>query len=906
MDATPRSRANLHSIKKTDDEVDSFVDPVTAAAAAGAAAKMIKDDRQRQLRRKQATSAQLPFRIEVDNEWKASLQRFARTAASTAKTMRSVAAPVFAEAAEAYHQVATTTQKQPKPAQHNNHEAELASRENPHDPQSIAPKLYSQIDQTITEAHPLGDKPSEQSLNEKVEGDQYQTPMQSQSAINPGEDATEPSVLSSPQDLEQGNHDLSKSFVSSIPVRRQQVAPMISTPAAFGGDYGSAYTSTPQSQSTTSYEEILQDSNGRYVDSGFGRRGKSNSATDASSLAASHTLDDVAWKQINFTERQQQLLATPKQFVDLISKKLSEERPKSGISRYRRRRRRESLFASTPTHIPPSWMRNGTPYAEGHLFDRLDERSPSLSPPGSPISAAMYLDSAEKKTPNVPVVTLWDMIPSKDDMHDSIPELMSERGGDTPVLPGPMLKQSLVFDPPPSEFMHESIPSDCEELLNDHVLDRVRKRKTDVDECLSVFSESLDSAGSLKRNRVDRRRISWRRRVATRGLGDKKADYRRTPPGITQKRELPPKRFSRSLSPDLDNSMRRQRLFELDASGLFAQADADCQSAQLSEDDGMLHEALLAFSTMTNLSLTNAFPKIELPDDLEYVASIRWRQLLANWKHREMIDVMTRGPPSLHFTDRTIYNGDPSVTWSSSASTTSVDNHIRRRETVRCHQVVLAPCSKNLSGLTPSYPFELQSLSRFITHVGVPFTDSFSTTASATEIKHVVPGEVTVEKLLYLAGEKHGKFSKLIDRLAVFASHDYNPSQMYGEGSLRNVAFSVDIKDALAIQRKAGAKYSGELLRVKDVLRAQVVFPTEGSLVCAFTFLNQYCSISTASDTGSEIIHEIGLKAEIARIKNLFAVDSSGKPCRVMLPTGYRHLLLNVRLDDSILVGKDD
>ena len=129
---------------------------------------------------------------------------------------------------------------------------------------------------------------------------------------------------------------------------------------------------------------------------------------------------------------------------------------------------------------------------------------------------------------------------------------------------------------------------------------------------------------------------------------------------------------------------------------------------------------------------------------------------------------------------------------------------------------------------------------------------------------------------------------------------------MYGEGNLENVTFSVDIKDALVIQRKAGTKYNGELLRVKDVLRAQVVFPSEGSLVCAFTFLNQYCSLSTANDTGSEVIQEIGLKAEIVRIKNLFAVNSSGKPCRVMLPTGYRHLLLNVRLDDSFLVGTYD
>ena len=62
-------------------------------------------------------------------------------------------------------------------------------------------------------------------------------------------------------------------------------------------------------------------------------------------------------------------------------------------------------------------------------------------------------------------------------------------------------------------------------------------------------------------------------------------------------------------------------------------------------------------------------------------------------------------------------------------------------------------------------------------------------------------------------------------------------------------------------------------------------------MVCAFTFLNQYCSL--CSNDAGKFAHEIGLKADIVRIKNLFAVDPIGKPCPVKLPTGYRHLLLN-------------
>ena len=915
---------------------EPFVDPVLAAAAAGAAAKRARDDR---LRRKPTPSPQFPFRIEVDNEWKASLQRFAKTAASTARTVRSVAAPVLAEAAQAYQQASAQTQKQAKkelkPVKHDNPDEddgvstvdrELKTPEEPGGSVEVKDRLSEEdididemfreaeedFDQMFKEAEELVEQAPEQSIHEQSEGYEYGTTKQSQKASPPNEKDDE---------LEQPLKELGSPFTSPEPVRKQQVAPVVSTPEAFGGGYGSAYStgnrrgsgnSTPGAQSPMSMDKMLHDSMDQCVGSGFSlRRRPHASTTDLSSVASSHVGDDAAWRQINFTERQQQLLATPKQFVELVSKKLSEERPRSSNNRYRRGRGRSSVrsFSATPTAASPSWMRNGALYADGKLFDRpLTDRSPSLSPPVSPISAAMNLEVPHKQAPEIPIVTLWDMIPSI--LQDSAPELVSEKS-DTPVLPADMLKKTAVLDPSPDEFLDESKPSisqDYDVILNEEPTERTRKRKSEQDdksECSSLFSGSLSSVGSLKRNKVDRKRVSWRRRMPTRSLLDKRSDHTRTPPRRTQKRDLAPKRFSRSLSPDIDSSMRKRRLVELDASGLFAEADVGSGSGQLPEDeDEMSNEALLTFSTMTNLSLTNAFPKIELPDELEYVASIRWRQLLANWKHQEMIDVMTRRPSSLHFTDHCIYNVDPTVQWSSSASTTSVDYYVRKHEKVVEKQAILIPQTNNLSGMTPSYPFELQTLSRFITHVGIPFADDSNTTVTSAEIKHDLEGEVTVDRLLHLVGEKHGKFSRLIDRLAVFASQDYSPSQMDGYNGTDNVTFSVDIKDAVAIEQKAGTKYDGELLQVKDALRAQVVFPTEGSLVCAFAFLNQYCSLSTSQVASSKIAQEIGLKSEIVRIKNLFAVISTGQPCHTDLPTGYRHLLLNVRIDDGVLAGK--
>jgi hypothetical protein len=119
-----------------------------------------------------------------------------------------------------------------------------------------------------------------------------------------------------------------------------------------------------------------------------------------------------------------------------------------------------------------------------------------------------------------------------------------------------------------------------------------------------------------------------------------------------------------------------------------------------------------------------------------------------------------------------------------------------------------------------------------------------------------------------------------------------------------DVSFSVDIKDSCAIQHKANKKYGGNLICVKDILRAQIVFPNESSLLCGLIFLNEYSLLSQGDERRAPIVKEVGLKAEIVRIKNLFAATSNGEPCRSYLPTGYRHMLLNIRVDDGFLAGK--
>ena len=76
--------------------------------------------------------------------------------------------------------------------------------------------------------------------------------------------------------------------------------------------------------------------------------------------------------------------------------------------------------------------------------------------------------------------------------------------------------------------------------------------------------------------------------------------------------------------------------------------------------------------------------------------------------------------------------------------------------------------------------------------------------------------------------------------------------------------------------------------------RGQVTFPSEASLACGLNFLQKQC-IKTQKGTQ---------KYEIVRLKNLFRTSGKGLPEISHLPTGYRHMLLSIRIDGGLIAGK--
>ena len=80
------------------------------------------------------------------------------------------------------------------------------------------------------------------------------------------------------------------------------------------------------------------------------------------------------------------------------------------------------------------------------------------------------------------------------------------------------------------------------------------------------------------------------------------------------------------------------------------------------------------------------------------------------------------------------------------------------------------------------------------------------------------------------------------------------------------------------------------------------MFPDEGSLVCGLYFLQKL----TDSNGNSKGIKPSWSKPtlEIVRLKNLFRTTRSGIASYDALSTGYRHILINVKLDGGLIAGK--
>lgn len=292
-------------------------------------------------------------------------------------------------------------------------------------------------------------------------------------------------------------------------------------------------------------------------------------------------------------------------------------------------------------------------------------------------------------------------------------------------------------------------------------------------------------------------------------------------------------------------------------------------------EEVMLEGTLLAFSSVQSVR----FPwrrLLELDDSLEYLAFVRWRQLVANIKHREMMNfVKRRYSMSSSNLQRSL---DDAL--SASASTGYPKQNLTKIEL--CGLTLVE--GSGLDGL--GYNTSSDHLTNFLSEMGS------LTVVHASVLRHEVDSDArthsSIHELLRVAESELSRFSAFVHEIAAFASRNEAAA---AEDELEPPYFSVGLKLHQAIENKAKRKYGGDFLQVKDVLRGQIVFPDEASLVCALVYLNRI------SSRGMKNTDEI--KFDLVRFKNSF-VESS---CDIELPTGYGHVLLSIRLSGGLLAG---
>jgi hypothetical protein len=331
----------------------------------------------------------------------------------------------------------------------------------------------------------------------------------------------------------------------------------------------------------------------------------------------------------------------------------------------------------------------------------------------------------------------------------------------------------------------------------------------------------------------------------------------------------------------------------------------DISEAFEREDD--IEEALLNFSSLKNVDFLfkiDAFGPTESVGEI--LPSLLWNHLIASWKHQETWKELNSRPCTIqikigHASIEKL--GEDSV---SSASTSRFLFHgtcidIEDRLSEKSAYMALKECCgirpDPMDGGSVTLSGYLREIGPLTFEKGIDFNDPnhFRQPIAKMEIGDEARGD-DASCLEASALKNRGVLESIVTTVVDFSTQ--NNIDRYGfSGSA--TSSSVDIKSASAIRRKAARKYDGNVARVFDALRAQVVFPDEGSLVCGLWQL--WCMHKGQAILSSSPDQCEGL--EIIRVKNLFRTSQVGNACFQELPTGYRHILINIRLQTGIIAG---
>lgn len=311
-----------------------------------------------------------------------------------------------------------------------------------------------------------------------------------------------------------------------------------------------------------------------------------------------------------------------------------------------------------------------------------------------------------------------------------------------------------------------------------------------------------------------------------------------------------------------------------------------------------------------------------ISNPIQFVSTTKWSQMVSMWKHSQMMDAMTSlRPISHHYMQDTPRNtfgansiastssssGNPSITLSRRKKTKSKKSLTNRMKHLinfsdTSLQLSFSNTFDNLNGFSLKdaiHHEDLPLLSLYFVKLGtVPYyyRNPKCSNCSCCQngiyrwgkniIKQYIPKpNPSIQDYLFQAEAHLSLFSQIIKRVILFTTQNSSSSTCRFFPSENQPSHSISIKAQQSIRRKAQRKYNGDISQVKDMVRAQVVLPDEGSIVCALLALKKEKDV------------------KIVRIKNLFyCVDvTSNRYVESNLPSGYRHVLVNMRFSDGFI-----
>ena len=335
------------------------------------------------------------------------------------------------------------------------------------------------------------------------------------------------------------------------------------------------------------------------------------------------------------------------------------------------------------------------------------------------------------------------------------------------------------------------------------------------------------------------------------------------------------------------------------------------------ERSELFHDTLASFSSLENIDFLKNFSLRKSSDVPKSLALLLWRQLLANWKHSEACKAMMTRTSSIQLTQSTrhteIYDFDDSV----SSSFSTIRLRLNARELVLPKAFIPNDSYPSLRCSDDDNDLDIidngmKFLTRFLCNVGPRLSSSLGgceTASGEPLLRHdfasaTENGEkssaMNITEIQEEAKKLLPTFEILINHIAKFSAQNSSPHfDLEGE----DITFSCGVKDYASIRNKAKRKYKGDVSLVKDVLRGQITFPDEGSLICGLCHLY---SIAKNGYSGKGIEEsQPSVPFQIVRLKNLFRTSGVNDEVSNALPTGYRHVLINIKFDCGIIAGKN-